>query len=204
MARGLLGRDDNLLLFASARGGTAIVLGFRGRTVGRLLAINPVDPRSREFTLREPQSSIGSNESNDVVVRDPTVSKRHAILNRRKRRWELVDANSSNGTFLGDTRITDKPASLADGQEIRFGGARFVFRETRLTTNQRETPVRRPRKKSAFSLRTASALVILALVIGFAVTQFLAYLNYKRTNEHILSSHADASATASVAPPSAR
>ena len=204
MARGLLGRDDNLLLFASAHGGTAIVLGFRGRTVGRLLAINPVDPRSREFTLREPQSSIGSNESNDVVVRDPTVSKRHAILNRRKRRWELVDANSSNGTFLGDTRITDKPASLADGQEIRFGGARFVFRETRLTTNQRETPVRRPSKKSAFSLRTASALVILALVIGFAVTQFLAYLNYKRTNEHILSSHADASATASVAPPSAR
>lgn len=204
MARGLLGRDDNLLLFASAHGGTAIVLGFRGRTVGRLLAINPVDPRSREFTLREPQSSIGSNESNDVVVRDPTVSKRHAILNRRKRRWELVDANSSNGTFLGDTRITDKPASLADGQEIRFGGARFVFRETRLTTNQRETPVRRPSKKSAFSLRTASALVILALVIGFAVTQFLAYLNYKRTKEHILSSHADASATASVAPPSAR
>jgi len=204
MARGLLGRDDNLLLFASAHGGTAIVLGFRGRTVGRLLAINPVDPRSREFTLREPQSSIGSNESNDVVVRDPTVSKRHAILNRRKRRWELVDANSSNGTFLGDTRITDKPASLADGQEIRFGGARFVFRETRLTTNQRETPVGRPSKKSAFSLRTASALVILALVIGFAVTQFLAYLNYKRTNEHILSSPADASATASVAPPSAR
>jgi pSer/pThr/pTyr-binding forkhead associated (FHA) protein len=181
-----------------------MVLRFRRRTVGRLLAINPVDPRSREFTLREPQSSIGSNESNDVVLRDPTVSKQHAFVKRRKRRWELVDANSSNGTFLGNTRITDKPASLADGQEIRFGGARFLFRETRLATNQQETPVRRQRKKSAFSLRTASALVILALVVGFAVTQFLAYLNYKRTKEHILSSHADASATASVAPPSAR
>jgi pSer/pThr/pTyr-binding forkhead associated (FHA) protein len=185
-------------------GGTALVLRFRRHTVGRLLAINPVDTRSREFTLREPQTSIGSNESNDVVVRDPTVSKQHAILNRRKRRWELVDANSSNGTFLGDARITDKPAALADGQEIRFGGARFVFRETRLATNQREAPVRRLRKKSAFSLRTASALVILALVVGFAVTQFLAYLNYKRTKEHILSSHADSSATASIASPSAR
>ena len=180
------------------------MLRFRRRTVGRLLAINPVDPRSREFTLREPQSSIGSNESNDVVVRDPTVSKQHAFVKRRKRRWELVDANSSNGTFLGDSQITDKPALLSDGQEIRFGGARFMFRETRLAASQLESPVRRPRKKSAFSLRTASALVILALVVGFAVTQFLAYLNYKRTKEHILSSHADASATASVAPPSAR
>lgn len=180
------------------------MLRFRRHTVGRLLAINPVDTRSREFTLREPRTSIGSNESNDVVVRDSTVSKQHAILNRRKRRWELADTNSSNGTFLGDTRITDKPVALADGQEVRFGGAKFVFRETRLATNQREAPVRRPRKKSAFSLRTASALVILALVVGFAVTQFLAYLNYKRTKEHILSSHTDASATASVAAPSAR
>ena len=179
------------------------MLRFRRHTVGRLLAINPVDPRSREFTLREPQTSIGSNESNDVVVRDPTVSKQHAILKRRRRRWELVDANSSNGTFLGDSRITDRPTSLADGQEIRFGGARFVFRETRLAASQREAPARRPRKKSAFSLRTASALVVLALVVGFAVTQYLSYLNYKRSREHALSTQADASAEPSVASPNA-
>src|SRR5712672_2178032 len=109
MARGLLGGFDNLLLLLAPPGGQRYVLRFRRHTVGRLLAINPVDPRSRDFTLREPQSSVGSNESNDVVVRDPTVSKQHAFVKRRKRRWELVDANSSNGKFLGNTRITDKP-----------------------------------------------------------------------------------------------
>jgi pSer/pThr/pTyr-binding forkhead associated (FHA) protein len=179
-----------------------MVLRLRRHIIGRLLAINPVDPRSREFILREPQSSIGSDESNDVVVRDPTVSRQHAIAKRRKRRWELVDANSSNGTFVGDTRITHKPASLGDGQEIRFGGARFVFRETPLAASQREDRrVRRPSKKPAFSLRTASEFVVLAFIIGFAVMQYLSYLNFKRTREHGLSGHADASAAAPISPP---
>jgi pSer/pThr/pTyr-binding forkhead associated (FHA) protein len=152
------------------------------------VAINPVDARSREFTLREPQTSIGNEESNDVVVRDPTVSRQHAIVMRRRRRWELVDAKSSNGTFVGDTRVTDKPVSIADGQEIRFGGAKFVFREMPLATTQREErPAPGPRRKSAFSIRTASAFVILAFVVGFAVTQYVSYLNYKRANEHALS-----------------
>jgi pSer/pThr/pTyr-binding forkhead associated (FHA) protein len=123
-----------------------------------------------------------------VVVRDRTVSRHHAIVKRRRRRWELVDAKSSNGTFVGDIRITDKPASLADGQEIRFGGAKFVFRETRPAETQPAAPrERRQRRKSAFSLRTASAFVILAFVIGFAVMQYVSYVNYKRANESALS-----------------
>ena len=173
-------------------GGT--VLGLRKHTVGRLLAINPVDARSREFILREPQTSIGKDESNDVVVRDPTVSKKHAIVKRRRRRWELVDAKSSNGTFVGDARITDKPVSLADGQEIRFGGAKFVFRDALAAASQRYERRERPRRTSAFSIRTASAFAILAFVIGFAITQYVSYLNYKRANEHALSqSKADVS-----------
>jgi hypothetical protein len=175
------------------------VLGLRKHTVGRLLAINPVDPRSREFILREPQTSIGKDESNDVVVRDPTVSRQHAIVKRRRRRWELIDANSSNGTFVGDARITDQPAPLADGQEIRFGGAKFVFRETAPGATQPEAlEVRQSGRKSAFSLRTASAFVILAFVIGFAAMQYLSYLNYKHAREQALStSKGDVSTTPS-------
>ncbi len=179
--------DDKWSTSEESGGGT--VPGFRKHTVGRLLAINPVDARSREFILREPQTSIGKDESNDVVVRDPTVSKQHAIVKRRRRRWELVDAKSSNGTFVGDTRITDKPASLADGQEIRFGGAKFVFRETSPAEAEPDAPREStPRRKSAFSFRTASAFVILAFVIGFAVMQYVSYVNYKRANENALSS----------------
>ena len=176
-----LGRDQ-----AVQTGG--IVLRLRKHTVGRLLAINPVDARAREFTLLNAQSSIGSAESNEVVVRDPTVSRQHAILKRRRRRWELADANSSNGTFVGNARITDKPVLLADGQEIRFGGAKFVFRQTALAVSHREDrPLPPPRKKYAFSLRTASEFVILAFVIGFAAMQYLSYLNYRSTREHALS-----------------
>lgn len=84
--------------------------------------------------------------------------------------------------------ITDKPASLADGQEIRFGGAKFVFRQTALAVSYREDrPPPPPRKRSAFSLRTASEFVILASVIGFAAMQYLSYLNYRSTREHVVS-----------------
>jgi pSer/pThr/pTyr-binding forkhead associated (FHA) protein len=102
----------------------------------------------------------------------------------------LVDANSSNGTFVGDTRVTVQPARLADGQEVRFGAAKFVFRETPIAPIQEEE--RRtlpPRKQSALSLRTASAFLLVAFVVGFAVTQYLSYLNYKRANEHAISGH---------------
>jgi pSer/pThr/pTyr-binding forkhead associated (FHA) protein len=126
-----------------------------------------------------------------VVVRDPTVSRQHAVVKRRKRRWELVDSKSSDGTFVGDARITDKPVSLADGQEIRFGGAKFVFRDTPAVSQKDERRERRPRRKSAFSIRTASAFVIMASVIGFAITQYVSYLNYKRANEHALSTSKD-------------
>jgi len=177
--------SDKWSTLEQSGGGT--VLGLRKHTVGRLLAINPVDARSREFILREPETSIGKDESNDVVVRDPTVSKRHAIVKRRRRRWELADAKSSNGTFVGDARVTDKPISLADGQEVRFGGAKFVFRDTPAAANQREEQRERPRRKSAFSIRTASAFVIVAFVVGFAITQYVSYLNYKHANEHALS-----------------
>jgi pSer/pThr/pTyr-binding forkhead associated (FHA) protein len=175
------------------------VLGLRKRTVGRLLAINPVDARSREFTLREPQTSIGNEESNDLVVRDPTVSRQHAILKRRRRRWELVDAKSSNGTFVGDARIADKPVSLADGQEIRLGGAKFVFSDGPVPTSNREERRERPRRKSAFSIRTASALVIVACVMGFAIMQYVSYLNYKRANEHAVSAGKNGVSTPSKA-----
>jgi hypothetical protein len=91
---------------------------------------------------------------------------------------------------VGDTRVTVQPARLADGQEVRFGGAKFGFRETPIAPIQgEERRALPPRKQSALSLRTASAFVLLAFVVGFAVMQYLSYLNYKRANDHAISGH---------------
>lgn len=59
------------------------------------------------------------------------VSRRHARIELRAGDWILVDLGSSNGTFkLGETDFerVDGEVTLADGDEIALGNARFVFR----------------------------------------------------------------------------
>ncbi|MEO6421030.1 MAG: FHA domain-containing protein, partial [Polyangiaceae bacterium] len=50
---------------------------------------------------------IGSHASNDLVLRDPAVSRFHCRLTREGRAWRVVDSGSSNGTILDGVRIRD-------------------------------------------------------------------------------------------------
>lgn len=142
-----------------------------------LLAVNPAARATRELKLSRPESSVGSDESNDLVIRDGTVSRRHALLRRRRSRWQVVDNGSTNGTYVGDQKAVDW-ITLHDGEEIRFGGARFVFRSRKapgaLATS--DFPVRRRSSR----LRTVMVLVAVGLVSGFAATQYLLYRSYQR------------------------
>jgi ABC transport system ATP-binding/permease protein len=49
--------------------------------------------------------TIGRAPENNVVLNDLLVSRRHAILRRSGNQWELVDNNSSNGTYVNGNRI---------------------------------------------------------------------------------------------------
>jgi pSer/pThr/pTyr-binding forkhead associated (FHA) protein len=57
------------------------------------------------------------------------VSRKHAEITCEDGVWKIKDLASSNGTFVlrGDFERVDE-AELADGTEIAFGNARFVFR----------------------------------------------------------------------------
>lgn len=59
-----------------------------------------------------------------------TVSRRHARLDRGDAGWSVEDLGSSNGTYvLRDGQFERvMEADLADGDELAFGEARFVFR----------------------------------------------------------------------------
>lgn len=77
---------------------------------------SPAPPPSR--TLR-----IGRSRDNDIVVRDPGVSRHHAELREAGGGYRIVDLDSSNGTFVNNQRVTDVP--LSEGDVVRFGSARF-------------------------------------------------------------------------------
>jgi uncharacterized protein YkwD len=131
----------------------------RKRAVGpRLAAIGASGPR--EHRLLKRKINVGNASDNDVVVADPTVSRRHAILKRRFRRYRLIDLESTNGTFINGRRING-PTRIVRGDEVRFGAARFVFLESPTTRELRKR----------ISPKTALALLLVIFASGFAVTQ---------------------------------
>ncbi len=67
---------------------------------------------------------IGSHASNDIVLRDPMVSRFHCRLVREDGMWRLRDSGSMNGTRLDQVRIRD--ADLAAGEGILYVGDSIV------------------------------------------------------------------------------
>lgn len=71
--------------------------------------------------LGEMETSIGRDTSNEVVVRSPLVSRRHAVLKRTKLTLTLHDCGSTNGTFVNGKKIVC-PVMVNYGDEIAIGG----------------------------------------------------------------------------------
>lgn len=80
------------------------------------------------FDLKEGPNSIGRRPGNNIVIADPYVSGFHAVLTLRPDRAALVDSGSSNGTFVGERRLSaGDEETLESGQEITFGRTAFTF-----------------------------------------------------------------------------
>ncbi len=58
------------------------------------------------------------------VLLDPEVSSLHARIVRDGGPPILIDANSTNGTFVNGERITDRP--LQAGDRVRFGDVQLL------------------------------------------------------------------------------
>jgi hypothetical protein len=111
---------------ASSRGagGAAAVAVHTGEA--RLTAINPADPIPAEFSLLKDEVSLGRGEDNDVVIPHPSVSRAHARLIRRNGAYELLDLNSTNGSYVNEQPVSGS-AIVSNGSEVRFGDIRFIL-----------------------------------------------------------------------------
>lgn len=66
--------------------------------------------------------TIGRAPNNDIVLPAPSISKFHAFLREEAGSLFLVDANSSNGTYLNGVQLEPHAAALLSPQdEIRLG-----------------------------------------------------------------------------------
>jgi hypothetical protein len=92
----------------------------------RLVAVDHIDPVPAEYSLMKDEISIGRGEDNDVVIPHASVSRQHARLMRRDGGFELMDLNSTNGSYVDDRQIHGS-AFLSAGSQVRLGDIRFVL-----------------------------------------------------------------------------
>jgi pSer/pThr/pTyr-binding forkhead associated (FHA) protein len=76
--------------------------------------------------LDSERMTVGSLESNDVVVDSDGVSRVHAVFERFGDTWTVRDLGSRNGTFVNGGRIIGEQA-LHSGDEILLGRLRVLF-----------------------------------------------------------------------------
>ena len=96
-------------------------------TEARLTTVNPVDPLPAEYSLLKDEISLGRGEDNDVVIPHASISRAHARLMRRNGSYELMDLNSTNGSYVNEQPVQGS-VIVTSGSEVRFGDIRFILR----------------------------------------------------------------------------
>jgi len=80
-----------------------------------------------EVLLEEGENILGRDPGTRGSIPDSSISRRHARITVRDGTATLEDLASKNGTFVGEERVTI-PRPLSDGDAVRLGLVRLVFR----------------------------------------------------------------------------
>lgn len=85
-------------------------------------------PRGMQpIPLETTMLTIGRGLDNDIVLEDARVSRHHAQLRYKTRRFWITDLSSTNGTFVNNERVSD--GALKNGDVVSLGGLELIFRE---------------------------------------------------------------------------
>ncbi len=92
------------------------------------LIVNPTSSNRREIPLaRTTILTIGRDPSNDLVLPDAMVSRRHAVIEHRGNQFFLRDCTSANGSVVNGDRVSER--GLRDGDLVAIGSMRLLFRD---------------------------------------------------------------------------
>lgn len=92
------------------------------------LAFNLYDGNEFVFDILEKRLSIGRDSNNELVIDNTYISSFHAeLIWKSEGKYEVVDLQSANGTFVNGQRI--ERCEVRFGDKIRFGQLDAQFRE---------------------------------------------------------------------------
>lgn len=126
-----------------SKGDAADVIGAPRARVAGLVRIFGVDPESSGGVLILDGGStlIGRDEGMDFQLHDPSVSRRHALIERSGGAYIIRDLGSSNGTFVNGMRVHE--TELLPNDRVRIGDTLFRFTDRGAETHSDETPEER-------------------------------------------------------------
>ena len=78
------------------------------------------------FLLDQDATTVGRSTGGDVFLDDVTVSRKHAIFERRTGgAWFVRDVGSLNGTYVNGEQVDE--TKLASGDEVQIGRFKVTF-----------------------------------------------------------------------------
>jgi pSer/pThr/pTyr-binding forkhead associated (FHA) protein len=148
-----------------------------------LEVLNEGPSKGVRYAIRTPLAQVGRGANNDVRLTDESVSEVHAKLQRRDDGWYAVDMSSTNGTYVGGSRVTGE-RRLDGAPDVRFGGVKLRFIPAGVDPNEASARAARAAEERKRPVLAASQVVtdappeagtsrliwlLLALVIAAAI-----------------------------------
>ncbi len=101
----------------------------RRRLVGWIVS-HELDVYGLYFCVYEGRNIVGRGANYDITINEPTVSSStpHATILFKNGNCYLKDEFSTNGTYINGNELIDIPAQLKDGDIIRFGKGKAIFK----------------------------------------------------------------------------
>lgn len=116
------------------------------------------NPTGQEFPIIG-TCSIGRSSTNQIVLVDDRVSRRHALVHAQEQhQYWLVDLGSSNGTLLNERRVS-QPTMLRHSDRLEIGATVLTFQQpATVAATERLTAVDRTRVE----IKTAPCWLLVA------------------------------------------
>ncbi len=93
---------------------------------GNVIQLMQPDAAPQTYNLKDTGMSIGRSPDNDIPISDHQASRHHAQVELRDGNYHVIDLNSTNGTYLGNTRLLPGIAELwTPDKALRIGSTWF-------------------------------------------------------------------------------
>ena len=143
---------------------TQSAAGFSANPVGGWLVAMDGAHLGEDFRLCQGSNVVGAGVDVDVAVTSPGMSSKHARITCFGRGGEVEDIGGKGGVVINGEPV--RLAALQDGDDLRFGGCRFIFR-----TAARFEPGYRPSYRPRPATKPVQTVLERRYIMGWLVAR---------------------------------